>query len=157
MSCWISEQGLQIGAADTSIENRQAAAAGVAECSSVLERGSIAHHQSAQRKQDTEQCLQSHNTVFHPILTLESKREKHSAASSKYIIKTNQPWGCAGQRGQHGTVVCCPPDHLYWRPDKWGSGPVIGRQRLTMDSNVCVCVGGGGQFKMDSNKTRGVG
>lgn len=38
-------------------------------------RGLAPHHQSAQRKQDTEQSLQSHNTVFHAILTLEDRRE----------------------------------------------------------------------------------
>lgn len=101
------------------------AKAGVTVCISVLERGWAAHHQSAQRKQDAEQGLQSHNTVFRPIFTLKNKREKYWAARSKYVIKTDvrrnghshQPCGCAGQ--WEASIGQQSAAHLYRRPGEW--------------------------------------
>lgn len=102
------------------------AKAGVTVCISVLERGWAAHHQSAQRKQDAEQGLQSHNTVFRPIFTLKNKREKYWAARSKVChqnwCKEKWPqssalWLCRAVReasiGQQSVA------HLYRRPGEW--------------------------------------
>lgn len=143
MSCQLSEKGLQIGSADASKEQMGCCSKGslcAAQFWKEVEQLTISLHRESRTLNNVSRAITQSSVPLSPQRIIEKQTfgcQQQVCHQNRCKEKWPQPSAPetmqGSDKGQHGTVVCCIPDHLYWRPDKWGNGSVSESQRLTMD------------------------